>query len=572
MLLHIDIRDLAVVESLNLSFGPGLTVLTGETGAGKSILLTALGLALGDRADSGYVRPGAQRAEIHITFDLEDSPAAKAWIHGQELDDGGPECLVRRVIAADGRSRAFINNTPVTLQSLQEFGQELVEIHGQHAHVQLTRGNEQRRLLDASAGVADLLAKLDDSCRRWRVLNDELKQRQADSADRSARLELLEFQVDELEQYTVEVLDYQALVDEHGRQANSDRILEVGHLQLASLYEDEYQSVNARVSQAIHALTEVARMAPEFSGIVGVLQDAQVQIKEASLELRRALDRQETDVASLGMLEQRLADIHRLARKHHVKPEDLPGHYHELKSELSALMGSAESTGNIALQLEQTHQEYRRLSETLTEQRRLAATHLEERITEVIRELGMPQGQLRIDVHSDQERQPAPLGVDSVEFMVSANPGMPLRPLSRVASGGELSRVSLAVQVAATHGKRVPTMIFDEVDSGIGGAIAEVVGQKLRTLGGDRQILCVTHLPQVASQGHHHLLVEKRVSEGGTHSVVREIQGDERIPEIARMLGGVVITDQTLAHAQEMLLLGSGERVELGRTAPVAKA
>lgn len=557
MLIDLDIRGLAVVESLHLSFAPGLTVLTGETGAGKSILLTALALALGDRADSGYIRPGAQRAEISLGFDLRDSPETRRWLGEHELADGD-ECLVRRVLTPDGRSRAFINGSPVTLQALQELGQRLVEIHGQHAHVQLTKAAEQRRLLDAAAGNGERVVILDTLYRRWRTLSDELKLLTSNAADRAARLELLRFQVEELEQHDIAALDYPRLIEEHTRQANVDRILAVGQAQLDNLYEDETLSVNTRLVQAIHALTELSRVAPEFAELLSALEDAQLQVKEASLQLRRELERQEADPAGLAALEQRMADVHRLARKHQVHPEALPAQLEALKTELSHLESGAESSEHLRLELDQLAEDFRLQAEVLSSRRHSAAAVLQQRITEIIRELGMPQGNVLIEVRTDATREPAPTGFDVVEFLVSANPGMPSRPLARVASGGELSRISLAIQVAATDAKSVATLVFDEVDSGIGGGIAEVVGQKLRLLGGDRQVFCVTHLPQVAAQGHQHWLVEKQSRAGVTHSSVRDLRGPERIPEIARMLGGIVITEQSLAHAEELLVLAHG--------------
>jgi DNA repair protein RecN (Recombination protein N) len=555
MLVHLGIRDLAVVEALELEFESGLTVLTGETGAGKSILLTALGLALGDRADSGFIRPGAAKAEIHLAFDLADSPAARQWLGANELAQEG-ECLIRRIIAQDGRSKAFINGRPVTLQSLQELGAGLVEIHGQHAHVQLLKAVEQRRLLDEAAGNSEWLARIEGLYRRWRNLRDELERRTSSARDQAARQELLQYQIDELEQHEVVGLDYAALVDEHSRQANIGKILATGQSQLELLYEDEAHSVNVRLAQAVHALADLCPLAPEFGDTVGLLKEAQVQIKEASLQLRRELERLEADPARLEWLEQRLADVHRLARKHQVRPEELPRHLEALRVELDGIAQGSEAVEALQAEFESVAAEYRQLAESLSARRRAAAVGLQEQISAVIRELGMPQGQLLIEVRAADGQEPTPQGFDQVEFLVSANPGLPPRPLARVASGGELSRISLAIQVAATDSKTVPTLIFDEVDTGIGGGIAEIVGQKLRLLGeGGHQVFCVTHLPQVAVQGHQHLLVEKLSRGGATQSSVRKLSGDERKREIGRMLGGIRVTEQTLAHAEEMLSL-----------------
>lgn len=557
MLVHLGIRDLAVVEALDLEFRAGLTVLTGETGAGKSILLTALGLALGDRADAGFIRPGAARAEINLSFDVTDSPAARRWLEDNELAEEG-ECLVRRVISRDGRSKAFINTRPATLQALQELGGHLAEIHGQHAHVQLLKSVEQRRLLDEAAGNGELLAQVETLYRRWRTLRDDLERRTGSARDRAAREELLRYQIDELEQHEIADLDYPALVEEHTLQANMGRILATGQSQLDVLYEDESRSVNTCLAQAVHALADLCAMAPEFKDTVAMLEDAQVQVKEASLQLRRSLERMEADPARFAWLEQRLGDVHRLARKHQIRPEELAGHLDTLQTELAHISQSSETLEALRAELAQVAADYERLAKTLAERRRNAALTMQERISAIIRELGMPQGNLYIEVRDSEAKEPTPHGFDHVEFLVSANPGLPPRSLARVASGGELSRISLAIQVAATDSKTVPTLVFDEVDTGIGGGIAEIVGQKLRLLGQKGiQVFCVTHLPQVAAQGHSHLLVAKISQEGETRSTVRELDALGRKQEVARMLGGVRVTRKTLAHAEEMLNLGA---------------
>ncbi|SMF96235.1 DNA repair protein RecN (Recombination protein N) [Methylomagnum ishizawai] len=560
MLVHLSIRDLAVVEALELEFDGGLTVLTGETGAGKSILLTALGLALGDRADSGFIRPGANRAEINLGFDVADSPAARQWLEDHDLGHHG-DCLVRRIVNADGRSKAYINNRPVTLQALQELGAGLVEIHGQHAHVQLLKPQEQRRLLDAAADNGELLTKIEGLYKRWRVLRDELAQSENAARDRVAREELLRYQIDELEQHDIADLDYKALIEEHTLQANMGKILSTGQAQLEALYEDETRSVNSQLAQAVHALADLGQLAPELLEPLVMLKEAQVQVKEAALQLRRQLDRLEADPARFDWLENRLGDLHRLARKHRVRPEALPEHLDALAEELAQITQGSEMAEAAKLEFEQIAIEYAGLAAILSERRHAAALELQDKISAAIRELGMPQGRLLMEVRPMAGKEPAPHGWDQVEFLVSANPGLPPRPLARVASGGELSRISLAIQVAATDSKTVPSLIFDEVDTGIGGGIAEIVGQKLRMLGQQgRQVFCVTHLPQVAVQGHHHLLVEKSSGGGVTQSTVRQLDGQERTREIARMLGGVRLTRQTLAHAEEMLgLQGSGE-------------
>jgi DNA repair protein RecN (Recombination protein N) len=552
MLTHLSIRDLAVVASLDLELEQGFAVLTGETGAGKSILLTALGLALGGRADPGFIRPGASRAEINLSFELADAPDAQQWLESHELtaEDG---CLIRRLVSQDGRSKAFVNGRPVTLQALQELGVGLLEIHGQHAHVHLLKAAEQRRILDEATGNEATLAKLEKLYQRWSHIRDELQQKNQTAQDQTAREELLRFQIEELEQHDILNLDYPAMVEEHTRQANIGKILSTGQSQLDRLYEDESHSVNVQLAQAVHALTDLSQLTHEFEESTQLLTEAQVQVKEASLLLRRQLDRMEADPNRLEWLEQRLTDLHRLARKHHVSPEKLPELLESQQTELNGISHSSEIIETLTEEQKQVLDEYTETAKILSMNRRAMAIQLQEKISAMIRDLGMPQGQFLVQVTTDFNKDPAPFGFDQVEFLVSANPGLPPRPLAKVASGGELSRISLAIQVAATDSKTVPTLIFDEVDSGVGGRVAEIVGQKLRSLGHDRQVLCVTHLPQVAAQGHYHLLVEKKSGDGMTQSTVRLLSPEERKHEIARMLGGIRITEQTLAHAEEML-------------------
>ncbi|MCX7110351.1 MAG: DNA repair protein RecN [Proteobacteria bacterium] len=553
MLCNLNIKDLAVVESLSLELAPGLTVLTGETGAGKSILLTALGLALGGRADSGLIRPGASRAEIDLEFSLADAPDARQWLDENELLDEEEACLIRRVVSLDGRSRAFINNRPATLQSLQELASKLVEIHGQHAHLRLLESSEQRRLLDESSGNKALLETLAVVFRGWRTTRDELDAKTKAAKDGAARVELLRYQIEEMEQHGVEALDYDALSEEQTLQANMEKILASGQTQLDLLYDDEQRSVSAQLAQAIHALTDIGHVAPDFNPIKELLNEAQIQVKEAGGELRHQLEKMEADPKRMAWLDEKLGDLHRLARKHHVSPRDLRQHLDNLRTELNSMELGAEKISQLLSAMETFERDYREIALRLSQSRVEGGRKLEARISAMIRELGMPQGQFLIETIPEPGNAPAPFGNDRIEFQVSANPGLPPRPLGKVASGGELSRISLAIQVAATDAKTTPTLVFDEVDSGIGGGVAEIVGQKLRLLGNDRQVFCVTHLHQVAALGHHHLLVEKTSDQANTRTQVRKLLSGQRKHEIARMLGGVRITEQTLAHAEEML-------------------
>ncbi len=551
MLTQISIRDLALVETLELNLEQGFSVLTGETGAGKSILLNALGFGLGGKADSGQIRPGAERAEVSLVFDVSDAVEARQWLEEHDLAEAD-DCLIRRVMTVEGRSRAYVNARQVTLTTLQTLGTFLVEIHGQHAHVRLLKPAEQRRLLDEAADNAALLSQADHLCQTYRKTQKELLALTTAARDRAAREELLRFQIEELEQAEIATLQYDRLVEEQALQANVGKIQETGQNQLDNLYEGEQHSIASRLSQAIHALAEITPLAPEFGECVQLLQEARVQVGEAASTLRRRLERLDADPARLDQLEQKLADLHQLARKHHVRPETLPAHWLQLQEELASLTHHAERSGRLEQALDTIRDDYVAVSRALSERRRQTGQTMAGRISSSIQQLGMPQGQFLIAIETG-DTEPNTCGNDRIEFLVSANPGLPPRPLAKVASGGELSRISLAIQVTATDSRKIPTLIFDEVDTGVGGRVAEMVGQRLKTLSQGRQILCVTHLPQVAAQAHHHLLVQKSNVNGMTHSTVHRINPEERIDEMARMLGGVRITPQTLAHAREML-------------------
>jgi DNA repair protein RecN (Recombination protein N) len=560
MLTRLGIKNLAIVETLELTLAQGFSVLTGETGAGKSILLNALGFGLGGKADTGQIRPGADRAEVSLVFDVSDAADARAWLEENDLAEAD-ECLIRRVMTIEGRSRAYVNTRQVTLSALQTLGSCLVEIHGQHAHVHLLKAAEQRRLLDEAAGNAALLSRADQLFQSYRKTQRELLALTTAARDQAAREALLRFQVEELEQAEIASLHYDHLAEEQTRLANVGKIQETGQHELDNLYEGEQHAVVTRLSQSIHALAEITQLAPEFGECVQLLEEARVQVSEAASTLRRRLERLDADPARLGQLEQKLADLHHLARKHHIRPQSLPDHLQQLTEELERITHHAGRTSQLEQALDTIRHDYAEVAQALSARRLRTGQDMAERISACIQELGMPQGRFLIDIrHGDTE--PNAHGNDSVEFLVSANPGLPPRTLAKVASGGELSRISLAIQVTATDSRTIPTLVFDEVDTGIGGRVAEMVGQRLKTLSQGRQIMCVTHLPQVAAQAHHHLRVQKGDVNGMTHSTVCTISLDERIGEIARMLGGVHITPQTLAHAREMLGHSSPDSIE----------
>jgi len=552
MLLNLNIIDLAVVDKLDLDLDPGMSVLTGETGAGKSILLTALGLALGDRADSGYVRPNSKRAEVHIEFDLSKAPLVKQWLADHELD-AGDECFIRRIVSDDGRSKAYINNRPVNLQTLQGLSRQLVEIHGQHAHLTLLDSDEQRRLLDNFGQHVPLLERLNTCYQTWKQTDKELQDWLKNVNEQSEREELLRYQLEELQQLDLTNFDYQVLADQHSKIANLDKILSVGQQQLAILYDNDQQSVTDMLGHVSHALAELSQYAGELNTVVELLNDADIQISEATQQLRRFLENQEADPQQLSWLDSQISTIQRLSRKHKVQPNELPVLAERFAPELDNLQHGSERIEKLEAECQHLLQSYRELANDLSLSRKRAAQELQSRISEVIKELGMPHGEFIANITVEQETEPRRNGLDNIEFLVSTNPGLPPKPLAKVASGGELSRISLAIQVTTSTDKTTPTMIFDEVDSGIGGGIAEIVGQKLRRLSHKRQVLCVTHLPQVAAQAHQHLFVAKNQNASVTSSTVRRLNDQERIEEMARMLGGVTITDNTLAHAKEML-------------------
>ncbi|WP_412851693.1 DNA repair protein RecN [Ectothiorhodospira shaposhnikovii] len=550
MLTHIQIRDFAIVDELTLDLSTGMTALTGETGAGKSILVDALGLVLGDRADSTTVRHGAERAEISARFDISREAEARAWLESQDLDT--EECLIRRVIARDGKSRAWINGSAVTLQSLKSLGEMLVDIHGQHAHQSLLRREVQRRILDDYADHPERLAAMARDHGTWQKAARRLAELSEDGEARAARRDLLRFQTDELRALDLAEGELERIEEEHGRLAHAGRLLEMAETAYQGLYEADgsAESVVGRFCTDIEHLQSLdSRLAEPRE----LLAAAQIQIREAADWLRRYADGMDMDPARLNFLESRLAAVQDLARKHRVDPTALPRLLETLETELGRLEEGGENLEALTRAVEQALQTCLRQAAELSDARRRAAERLSEAVTQAMQALGMEGGRFACSVEDDGRGQPSAHGMDRVEFLVSANPGQPLQPLAKVASGGELSRISLAIQMIAAHALPIATLVFDEVDTGIGGGVAEVVGRQLRSLGGHRQVLCVTHLPQVAAQAHRHLQVKKHKGKDHTTTRIRSLVDEHRVQELARMLGGVEITEQSLAHAREMI-------------------
>ncbi len=559
MLKQLYIRDFALVERLELDLATGMTVLTGETGAGKSILLDALGLTLGDRADSDVVRHGSQRAEVAATFDVRTLSGVTAWLAEQELDQEEPEVQIRRTVSADGRSKGYINGNPAPIQQLRELGELLVDIHGQHAHQSLLKKEIQRQLLDDYAMHEALVNQVADLFRRWRRQHEAFARLTQSASERADRQGLLRYQVEELEALDLSVDELDALDAEHNRLAHASRLLGEGQGALARLSEGDEGNALSLLESTLAELQELAGFDARLGPICELLDGAVIQAGEAAAELRHYLSDVEVDPQRLEWVEERLDAIHQLSRKHQVRPEELPTRLQTLQAELAELDAADDQLGGMQADLEGLLAAYREAADALGTSRAAAAERLGGLVSANMQELGMGNGRFAVELERDAQAEPSAHGWERVEFRVSANPGQPLRPLGKVASGGELSRISLAIQVITAGKGRIPTLIFDEVDVGIGGGVAEMVGRQLRTLASKHQILCVTHQPQVAAQGHNHLQISKSSDGETTASQVVHLALAERVEEIARMLGGLRITEQTLSHAREMLDLAAAE-------------
>ncbi|HRP34866.1 MAG TPA: DNA repair protein RecN [Gammaproteobacteria bacterium] len=551
MLSTVSVRNFAIIDEVSLELGPGLTVLTGETGAGKSILVDALGLALGDRADASAVRHGAERAEITASFDLATLPEVAAWLTEQALDADG-ECVLRRVVGAEGRSRAWINGAQTTLQTLRELGERLVDIHGQHEHQSLTRPGVQRELLDARLPEPAPARAVAEAWQAWRVALDERRRLEGAGRDREQRLDLLRYQHRELEAFAPRAGEAAELAAEFLQLANAGKLAEGAGGALERVYEGESGAAHDAVAHAAETLAELAELDPRLAAPQRLLAEAEIQLAEAATELRRYLGNLDMDPARLDAVQSRLEDMKSLAHKHQVVAEALPERLAALAAEIEELEQAEVRLGRSAEKLAAAEAEYRKAAAKLGKARAAAAREFSAQVSALMHQLGMPGGRFVVAVEHDPQAECASHGLDSIEFLVSANPGQPPAPVSKVASGGELSRISLAIQVAAKSDHPIPVMVFDEVDSGVGGGVAEIVGRRLAEIGERAQVLCVTHLPQVASQARHHLRVVKLTDGEVTRTTLKALTEAEKVEELARMLGGVEITSTTRAHAREM--------------------
>jgi DNA repair protein RecN (Recombination protein N) len=553
MLTHLQLRDFAIVDSVELELRGGLTVLTGETGAGKSILVDALQLLAGARAGAEAVRHGAERAEVSATFDLARAPAAlNQWLASQSIDTAGGELSVRRVIAADGRSRAYLNGQSVPVQLLREAGDILIDIHGQHEFQSLTRAAAQRELLDVFGGLTRLTAQVGIAHRVWLGHLNRTLELETQARDREAKLELLRYQVQELDALQLKDGEVASLSEEHARLANRGRLAQGAQGALGELYENEGASAHSGVSRALQSLKGLAALDSKLAPLLPLLEEATIHIREAARELERYGESLDIDAARQEEVERRLAAIEELARKHRVSAAELPARAQQLGAELEALERAEVDLAMLRKELAAALQRYSAQAHDLSTRRKIAARALAKEISTRMQTLGMAGGRFHVEVGQNGNTDPAQHGIDQVEFRVTANPGQPPRALAKVASGGELARLSLAVQVSCAASE-ARCMVFDEVDAGIGGAVAEIIGRELRALGERGQVLCVTHLPQVAGQAHHHVRVTKLTDGRTTRTTLTELSQLERVEELARMLGGVEVTDKARAHARDML-------------------
>ena len=552
MLTHLSVRNFAVVEAAEIEFGAGLTVVTGETGAGKSLLVDALLLIAGARADSGMVRQGCDRAELSAEFDLAGLPAAREWLNAQALDDEDGGCRVRRVIAATSGSRAWINGRAASLAQLVELAASLVEIHGQHEHQALLDRAQQLQLLDAFGGCEDESARLRGIVLQWR---DILARERAltGGEDARSRIDLLRHEFSELQRWALTPQALNELELQHQRLANAGRLAE-GASGLADLLDGDSEYAAARsIARARSELERLSELDPALRGPLELLDSAGIQLGEAADALSRYAQDMDLDPQRYAEVDAHLAALHDLARRHRVTASELHARAESLKEDLQSLEGAGDALAKLASQREQLVRDYDGAAKALSKARVGAAKKLGASVSELMGTLGMSGGAFVVELETQSNNELDAQGRERCEFLVSANPGMPPRPLRRVASGGELSRIGLAIEVAALGADATGTMVFDEVDAGIGGAVAEVVGAKLRALGSQRQVLCVTHLPQVAAQGHAHLHVAKSVEGNSTRTHITVLDAKGRNGELARMLGGVEIDREARAHAKRML-------------------
>jgi len=551
MLTHLSIRDFTLIDQLDLELEQGMTVISGETGAGKSIMLDALGLALGDRGDSGMVRHDCERADISASFDLSQLPLAQKWLADNELNQDD-DCILRRVVGRNGRSRAYINGQPAPLQNLRALGELLIEIHGQHEHQKLLKKDHHRALLDGFGALDDLGHQTRQQFRHWQQLQQRLDSLRSRSEQQDAREQLLRYQVEELDQIAPAVDELHELEQEQQQLAHAETLLETCDLIRQRTTESDEGNCASLLNHCLQQLAALHIDNDALNNSSEMLNSALIQIEEASLELSHFIDRTEVNPQRLEQVEERLSLLYQLARKHQVDANKLPELHQQLAHELAELSLSDSALEQLTTECQLAEKSYQQQAQQLSQQRQSTAKRLSTQVNNQLAQLGMPSSHFEVCMTACPAKV---YGLEDIEFLISTNPGQPAKPLVKIASGGELSRISLAIQVVTAQTSATPVLAFDEVDVGIGGAIAEVVGRLLSELGNHSQVLCVTHQPQVASRGQHHLYVSKQQQNGHSSTRIQRLDSKQRVQEVARMLGGIDITQRSIDHAEEMLAL-----------------
>ncbi|ALS32701.1 DNA repair protein RecN (Recombination protein N) [Pseudoalteromonas translucida KMM 520] len=554
MLIGLEIKNFAIVSNLSTEWQNGMTAITGETGAGKSIAIDALSLCLGERAEASAVRPNTDKAEVCAQFDLSNLPLAHAFLEHHMLSNADNECLLRRVVCKNGRSKSYINGSAVTAAQLKELGQYLISIHGQHAHQHLLKAEHQLQLLDAYAGHHNLVSDVSQSYKQFANLQKEFKHLQQQQQQQSAQKQLLEYQVAELNEFALQEGEFEQIEAEHYKLSNSQTILETCQRELQHLYESDEQNACSLLQHSAQQFSELAQYDETLASVATLLAEAAVQVEEASREVRSYTEQADLDPARLVEVENRLSGAMDLARKHHIKPQALVEFHQAISQELESISNNSSRLEQLESEIENTLSHYQHASEQLSQSRREYANTLNHLISDSMANLSMENGIFEIALTQETERAPNSLGYDNVSFLVSTNPGQPLQPLAKVASGGELSRISLAIQVIIAQKVTTPTLIFDEVDVGISGPTASAVGKLLRQLGKSTQVICVTHLPQVASSAHQQFFVAKEIANGETFTQMLPLNKDGRVNEIARLLGGDNISKTAKANAKELIM------------------
>lgn len=553
MLTQLTINNFAIVRHLNLELSEGMSVITGETGAGKSIAIDALGLCLGYRSESSMIRNGADKADITATFQMQPNSPAYLWLKEHELldEENSHECILRRMINLEGRSKAFVNNRPLPISQLRELGQYLIHLNGQHAPQLLLKSEYQLELVDNYAGIHNLLGKMQEQYNKWRKLHQQVKNFRQQCKENEARKQLLQYQVDELDEFDIKEGEFEEMEDTHTRLSNSEELTEMSQSVL-DLLSDDNSNADSLIYNAIRYLEDLVDVDANYQSSLDMLNEALIQVQEASSEVRALAGSIEQDPELLAELDERIARAMSLAKKHYVSPNELWQHHSVLQDELQKLVDFEDNEEQLIADEKKAYRECVALAEQIYQERVSAAQKLAEQVTAQIKALSMENGEFYIDIQHDVKKL-TPNGADFVEFNLRSNLGQNAQPLAKIASGGELSRISLAVQVLTANKLSTPTIIFDEVDVGISGLAATTVGRLLRQLGNKCQVLCVTHLPQVASHGHQHFNVQKYVKDNQTETQMSLLSEQERVNALARLLGGSKITDAVLANAQEML-------------------